>query len=238
MIIAADDEDLEQRDRGDDRDRSATRGTGGSRSAGSSGPGPTRNSVISRLPNEMMKPNSAAATTPGRISGNVTRRNVVHGPAPRFWRRLLDRAVEAHQARGDQPHRPRNRDDDVGEDEAGQRGDERQPRQDLRLDLEHVDRRARHHARDDERRQQQAGRGSPARGSGSAPGTGSPARRGRGRPASRTRRPGGWSRSRRRSCAGRGWRRNQRKVYPDGREHDHLVRGRRRATTRGRAGAG
>jgi hypothetical protein len=32
----------------------------------------------------MTKPNSAAATTPGRISGKVTRRNVVHGPAPRF----------------------------------------------------------------------------------------------------------------------------------------------------------
>jgi hypothetical protein len=46
-------------------------------------PGPTRNSDISRFPKEMMKPKSAAATTPGRMSGSVTRRNVAHGVAPR-----------------------------------------------------------------------------------------------------------------------------------------------------------
>jgi hypothetical protein len=32
---------------------------------------------------KMMKPNSAAATRPGRMSGSVMRRNVAHGVAPR-----------------------------------------------------------------------------------------------------------------------------------------------------------
>src|SRR5207302_10311629 len=47
-------------------------------------PAPTKNRLISRLPNEVTKPNSAAATMPGRIAGSVTRRNVVHGGAPKF----------------------------------------------------------------------------------------------------------------------------------------------------------
>ena len=38
-------------------------------------PGATRNSVISRLPNEMMKLKSAAATIPGLITGSVTLTN-------------------------------------------------------------------------------------------------------------------------------------------------------------------
>ena len=33
---------------------------------------------------EVAKANSAPATTPGRISGNVTRRKTANGPAPRF----------------------------------------------------------------------------------------------------------------------------------------------------------
>src|SRR4029079_18325350 len=48
-------------------------------------PGPTRNRLISRLPNEDTKPNSAAATTPGRMAGRVTRRKVVTRLAPRLW---------------------------------------------------------------------------------------------------------------------------------------------------------
>ena len=48
-------------------------------------PAPTRNRLISRLPNEVTKPNSAPATMPGRIAGSVTRQNVVQGVAPRFF---------------------------------------------------------------------------------------------------------------------------------------------------------
>ena len=47
-------------------------------------PGPTRNIDISRLPNDTTKPNSAAATMPGRMVGSVMRKNVVSGVAPRF----------------------------------------------------------------------------------------------------------------------------------------------------------
>src|SRR5688572_21282704 len=47
-------------------------------------PGPTRNRLISRLPNELTKPNMDAATMPGRIEGSVTRRNVVQRSAPRL----------------------------------------------------------------------------------------------------------------------------------------------------------
>ena len=47
-------------------------------------PGPTRNRLISRLPNEDTKPNSAAATTPGRMAGSVTLRKVVKRLAPRL----------------------------------------------------------------------------------------------------------------------------------------------------------
>ena len=45
-------------------------------------PGPTMNRLISKLPNEDTKPNSAAATTPGRMAGSVTRRKVVKRSAP------------------------------------------------------------------------------------------------------------------------------------------------------------
>src|SRR5712664_1965877 len=37
-------------------------------------PGPTRNKLISKFPNEAMKPNKAAATMPGIIAGKVIRR--------------------------------------------------------------------------------------------------------------------------------------------------------------------
>ena len=73
-------------------------------------PGPTRNRLISRLPNEDTKPNSAAATTPGRMAGNVTLRNVVKRLAPRLLRGLLDRSVEPAEARRHQAHRPRDDD--------------------------------------------------------------------------------------------------------------------------------
>ncbi len=45
-------------------------------------PGPTRNRDFSRSTKEAMKANSAPATTPGRMSGHVTRRNAVNGRAP------------------------------------------------------------------------------------------------------------------------------------------------------------
>ena len=35
--------------------------------------------------NEVMKASSAPDTTPGRMSGSVTSRNVCQRPAPRFW---------------------------------------------------------------------------------------------------------------------------------------------------------
>src|SRR5258708_6120919 len=47
-------------------------------------PGPTRNRLISRFPNEAMKLNKAAATMPGKIAGKVMRRNVVRRFAPRL----------------------------------------------------------------------------------------------------------------------------------------------------------
>src|SRR4029077_4766707 len=47
-------------------------------------PGPTRNRLISRFPNEAMKPNNVAATIPGKIAGRVMRRNVVRRSAPRL----------------------------------------------------------------------------------------------------------------------------------------------------------
>ena len=48
-------------------------------------PGPTRNRLISRLPNEVTKPNRAPATMPGRIDGRVIRQKVTQALAPRFW---------------------------------------------------------------------------------------------------------------------------------------------------------
>ena len=47
-------------------------------------PGPTRNRLISRLPNEVTKPNRAPATMPGRIAGRVMRQKVTQALAPRF----------------------------------------------------------------------------------------------------------------------------------------------------------
>src|ERR1041385_5797896 len=58
-------------------------------------PAPTRNRLISRLPNDITKPNSAPATMPGQIAGTVTRRNVVHGGAPRF---LAASSIEGSEA--------------------------------------------------------------------------------------------------------------------------------------------
>src|SRR6266700_7152788 len=47
-------------------------------------PGPTRNKLISRFPNEAMKPSKAAATMPGMMAGRVMRRNVAKRLAPRL----------------------------------------------------------------------------------------------------------------------------------------------------------
>ena len=47
-------------------------------------PGATRNRLISRFSNEMMKANNDPATIPGRIAGKVTRQITESGRAPRL----------------------------------------------------------------------------------------------------------------------------------------------------------
>ena len=136
-------------------DRSAIADIAGWRWAASSGPGATRNSVISRLPNEMMKPNSAAATTPGLMTGSVTLTKRLQRRGAEILRRFLDRAVESARlavsrrtvhgivimmcARTSPAREPRSG----------------SSRRELDFDLEHVDRRAGDDAGNDQRQHEQ-----------------------------------------------------------------------------------
>src|SRR5919197_132622 len=103
-------------------------------------PGPTRNKLISRLPKEETNPNSAAATTPGRIAGSVTRRRVTQGSAPRLC--AASSSVRSNPA-------------NVA---VTKRTEDRQPslRGDLQLDVRDIKRRAKHDAGDHQRKQEQA----------------------------------------------------------------------------------
>src|SRR5262249_54677886 len=60
-------------------------------------PVPEMNIAITTSSNEMANENTAAVTTPGRIRGNVTRKNVLIGPAPRL--------SEAYSSRRSKPRR-------------------------------------------------------------------------------------------------------------------------------------
>ena len=118
-------------------------------------PGATRNSVISRLPNEMMKPNKAAATTPGLMTGSVTLRKACSGVAPRF-------NAASSIERSNPPRLAVNSRTVQGivimmcaRIESGARAQERQLGRELDLDLEHVDGRAGDDARNHQRQEKQ-----------------------------------------------------------------------------------
>ena len=119
-------------------------------------PGPTRNRLISRLPNEDTKPNSAAATTPGRMAGRVTLRKRRQAVGAEALGGLLDRSVETGEAGRHQPHRPWDDDQHMAGDQPAERAEDRQSGVEFDLDVEHVERDAQHDARHHQRQQQQA----------------------------------------------------------------------------------
>ena len=67
---------------------------------------------------ETMKANSAAATMPWRIIGSVTLQSARPGDAPRLAAASSIERSSPGEARGQQPHGPRNRDHDVRDERA------------------------------------------------------------------------------------------------------------------------
>ena len=65
-------------------DRLAKRRSSHMRRGSVTAPEPDRNNATTSSSNDVMKANSAPTSTPGRISGSVTWRNVPHGVAPRL----------------------------------------------------------------------------------------------------------------------------------------------------------
>ena len=120
-------------------------------------PGPTRNRLISRLPNEVTKPNRAPATMPGRIAGRVMRQKVIQALAPRFC--AASSVVRSTPARLAVTSRtiqgmtittwPATRRVEVPSTSTSSAV--------LGLDMEDVHRGAQHDARHDQRHQQQVG---------------------------------------------------------------------------------
>ena len=94
---------------------------------------------------------------PGRIAGRVMRQKVDPGVGAEILRRFLGAAIDAGQARRDQPHHPGDDDHDVARHQRVEGAEHVDIEAVLELDMEDVHRRAQHDAGHDQRHQQQAG---------------------------------------------------------------------------------
>ncbi len=92
---------------------------------------------------------------PGRMARQRDAEERGQRPRAEALRRLLDAPVEPGEARADQPHRPRDHDEDVAGHERGDRAQDREPRGDRGLHVEDVERGAEHDAGHHERQQEQ-----------------------------------------------------------------------------------